>query len=341
MQSLASLTSLGLGGAATNLVHVDSAAALETVLRDLKRSLTPVYILGGGSNLVIADEGVHGTVVCVSIRGIEVHDLGEEVLVTAGAGEPWDEFVAKSVSNGWSGVECLSGIPGSVGATPIQNVGAYGVEIASVFESLTAYDRDEERFLEMRKADCAFGYRSSRFRQSDRFVISSVTFRLRKDSRSVPITYKELGSALALDAQGKAPLLNVRETVIRLRRAKGMVLDPSDPESKSAGSFFTNPIVESSVAEALRAQHPNMPTFPQDDGRTKLAAGWLIEQSGIKKGWTINGAGISSKHALALVNRGGTTRDLLHVASLVRQKVREKFGIELHPEPILWGCTID
>lgn len=341
MQSLAALTTLGLGGVATKLVHVDSAAALEAVLRDLKRSSTPVYILGGGSNLVIADEGVDGTVVCVSIRGIEVRDLGEEVLVTVGAGESWDDFVAKSVSKGWSGVECLSGIPGSVGATPIQNVGAYGVEIASVFESLTAYDRDEERFLELRKADCAFGYRSSRFRQGDRFVISSVTFRLRRDSRSVAITYKELGSALALDAQGKAPPQHVRETVIKLRRAKGMVLDPSDPESKSAGSFFTNPIVDNSVAETLRVLHPNMPTFPQDDGRIKLAAGWLIEQSGVKKGWTINGAGISSKHALALVNRGGTTRDLLHVAALVRQKVREKFGIELHPEPIFWGCAID
>jgi UDP-N-acetylmuramate dehydrogenase len=323
--SLADKTTLGLGGPARRFVRVESIVDLHDALATDER----VLILGGGSNLVVGDAGFDGLVVQIGIRGISV----DCDTVSCAAGEVWDDFVAQMVAARRVGVECLSGIPGLAGATPMQNVGAYGQEVSDTIVSVRALDRERGELVTMAPSECAFGYRSSVFRGSARWVIVDVTFRLPRAELSAPIAYAELARALGIAAGERAPLAAVRDTVIALRRGKGMVVDPADPESRSAGSFFTNPLVDPATAAGLG---PEAPRWPQPDGRVKLSAGWLIERAGFAKGYRRGAVGISNKHALALVHRGGgTTAELLALAREIQDRVRERLGVELTPEPVL------
>ncbi len=317
---LAALTTLRLGGPATSYVEVYEEAELVEHARDA------ALIMAGGSNLVVADAGVDGPVVRIATRGIE--RIGTKL--TVAAGEDWDALVARCVDEGLQGFECLSGIPGSVGATPIQNVGAYGQEVAETIESVRVFDRHTGEIVEMPPDDCRFEYRSSVFKYHDRRIVLSVTFRLRQSDVSGPLRYGELARTLGIEVGETAPLAHVREAVLGLRRAKGMVIDPDDPDSVSAGSFFTNPILETAPDGA--------PAWPEPDGRVKTSAAWLIENAGFHKGYGNGRVGISSKHTLALVNRGGaTTAELMALAHEIAAGVQTRFGIALHPEPVLVG----
>lgn len=335
---LAPLTTLGLGGPARYLARVEDEKHLPDLLESAARRGERVAILGGGSNLVVSDAGFEGLVLAMRTRGVSTIRRDERVLVTAAAGEPWDELVARTVLDQLAGLECLSGIPGLVGATPIQNVGAYGQEVADTIASVRALDRLTLEVVELSPADCAFAYRDSMLkRDPDRYVVLSVTFALTPGGAPT-VRYGELEKALAGKPRDVA---TVRESVLALRRAKSMVIDPDDPNHRSAGSFFTNPIVDAEVADALSAQQPAMPRWALADGRVKLAAGWLIEQSGIHKGLRSGGVGISTKHALALVHHGGaTTAELLALAEHVRESVRARFGVTLEREPVLWGNAV-
>jgi UDP-N-acetylmuramate dehydrogenase len=320
---LAPLTTLGLGGPAGRLLVAESEQELIEA--------SDALVLGGGSNVVIADEGWPGTVVRVATRGIDL----DRTRLRVQAGEPWDELVALTVREGLAGFECLSGIPGLTGGTPIQNVGAYGQEVAETVTAVRVFDRERGALRELAPAECDFSYRASVFKRNDRFVVLAVSFELSADSGlSRPVRYAELARALGVEIGSRAPVADVREAVLALRRGKGMVLDPSDPDTRSAGSFFTNPIVARDVFERL----DGIPAWPQPDGRVKVSAAWLIERSGFHKGYGSGAAGISSKHTLALVNRGGArTADLVALAREVAAGVRERFGIELHPEPVFVG----
>jgi len=292
--------------------------------------------------VVVADGGVDGLVLAIAMRGITIRDSKEHAVVSACAGEPWDELVSRSVELGLRGLECLSGIPGLVGATPIQNVGAYGQEIADTVVEVRAFDRVEKCFVTLTKRDCLFAYRDSRFKshQKGRFVISAVDFRL---DRGVPqgIRYPELRQAL--DRLGREPTLaDVRETVIALRRSKSMVVDRVDENSRSCGSFFVNPTVTEALAEQIERRFAPlpMPRYPQEPGWVKLSAAWLIERAGLAKGTRAGNVGISTRHALALVcHEGATATELLAFECFVRERVRERTGVVLTPEPIFWGST--
>ena len=333
---LADHTTLRLGGPADEWVTVDSEAELAAALdTDL-----PVLVLGGGSNLVVADEGFRGRVVEIATRGISA-DVEEGVscggvLVTVAAGESWDDFVALAVERQWAGVEALSGIPGSVGATPIQNVGAYGQEVSQTIASVRVWDRTLRGVRTFANADCGFGYRTSRFKADPgRHVVLSVTFQLRQGDLGEPVAYAELARTLGVDQGRRAPLVDVREAVLGLRRGKGMVLDPADHDTWSAGSFFTNPIV------APDAVPEGAPAWPQPDGTVKTSAAWLIEHAGFAKGHGNDRVALTGKHPLALTNRGGaSTADLLALAREVRDGVEQAFGIRLVNEPVLVGCAL-
>jgi UDP-N-acetylmuramate dehydrogenase len=331
---LAPLTTLRLGGPARALADARTEAELLDAMRTAE---PPVLVLAGGSNVVIADHGFEGTVVRVMTRGVE----RDGTRLTVAAGETWDALVERCVADGLQGFECLSGIPGSVGATPIQNVGAYGQEVAETVESVRVLDRETGRVEEMPAAACGFRYRSSTFKYRDRRIVLSVTFNLRATARSGPLRYAELARALGIETGGTAPLPAVREAVLGLRRRKGMVIDPADPDSVSAGSFFTNPILEPDAFAALAGRTgttPQPPAWPEPDGRVKTSAAWLIERAGFHRGYGNGRVGISTKHTLALVNRGGaTTADLLALATEIAAGVRERFGIGLVPEPVLVG----
>jgi UDP-N-acetylmuramate dehydrogenase len=334
--SLSELTTLRLGGPAQAYVEATDEAAIVAALR---AAAPPVLVLAGGSNLVVADAGFAGTVVHVRSRGVARADTR----LTAAAGEPWDAVVAGCVAEGLAGVECLSGIPGSSGATPIQNVGAYGQEVAETIAGVRVYDREQDAVRDLAPGECGFGYRTSRFKYHDRWVVLSVTFALRAGELSGPIRYAELAAALGVEVGEAAPLTAVREAVLALRRGKGMVIDPLDPDSVSAGSFFTNPVLgpEAFAALAARAAPERPPAWPEPDGRIKTSAAWLIGRAGFARGYGSGRAGISGKHTLALVNRGGATTDeLLAVARAVRDAVLERFGVELHPEPVLVGVSL-
>jgi UDP-N-acetylmuramate dehydrogenase len=333
--ALADLTTLRLGGPAGRLVEARDDAAVVAAVRAADAADEPLLIVAGGSNLVVADAGFPGTVLRIASRGIEGG--------TVAAGEQWDPFVARCVAAGLAGVECLSGIPGSVGATPIQNVGAYGQEVADVIVSVRAYDRRTREVLDIPAAECGFAYRSSAFkRDPGHWVVLSVTFTLPRQDRSMPIRYAELARALGVEQGATAPLAAVREAVLALRRRKGMVVDPADPDSVSAGSFFTNPVLSADAFAALEARVADgarPPRFPQPDGSVKTSAAWLIEHAGFARGHgdpaTI---AISSKHTLALTNRGaGTTEQLVTLAREIAGGVHERFGVELEPEPVFAG----
>jgi UDP-N-acetylmuramate dehydrogenase len=319
---LAPLTTLRLGGPADRLVEARSEHELAELAADA------ALILAGGSNVVIADEGVRGTVVRIRTSGI----AHEEDLLVVQAGEPWDGVVEYTVAHGLQGFECLSGIPGSTGATPIQNVGAYGQEVSETVQWVRVYDRETRRTLTMTASECGFDYRTSVFKYHDRRVVLAVAFKLRHSPLSGPLRYAELARTLGVPVGGSAPLHEVREAVLRLRRGKGMVIDPGDPDSVSAGSFFTNPILP---ADEVPAEAPK---WPEPDGRVKTSAAWLIERSGFGRGHGSGPAGISTKHTLALVNRGGaTTAELMALARQIAAAVKAQFGVDLHPEPVLVG----
>jgi UDP-N-acetylmuramate dehydrogenase len=344
---LASLTTLRLGGPADRLLTAHTSDALIDAVRECDAAGSPLLLLGSGSNLVVADEGFRGTVVRVAGAGIEVSPVGPDgVDLRVAAGQDWDSVVARAVAEGWAGVEALSGIPGSTGATPMQNVGAYGQDVSETITEVRTWDREQGRVRTLGPADCEFGYRSSRlklerYRGGPRFVVLEVGFRLTPSAVSGPVRYAELARTLGVEVGERAALADVREAVLGLRRGKGMVLDPADHDTWSAGSFFTNPVVpQSTVPDAA-------PRWPAGDGPggdplVKTSAAWLIEHAGFGKGYGLPGpVALSTKHTLALTNRGpATTKDLLALAREVRDGVRAAFGIDLDPEPTLVACTL-
>jgi len=318
--NLAECTTLGLGGPADRFV---TAAGEDELIEAVDG---PVLILGGGSNLVVSDKGFPGTVVRVATRGIDI----DGTTVTVAAGEPWDGVVGRTVGVGLSGLECLSGIPGLTGATPIQNVGAYGQEVADTITAVRVYDRDKQKITFFQNRQCCFAYRTSLFRKTERYVVLEVTFRLSADP--LPIRYAELAKTVGASV---APPGRTREAVLGLRRGKGMVLDPADPDTRSAGSFFTNPVVDVAPEGA--------PHYDAGDGKVKVPAAWLIEHAGFAKGYPGPDAPvrISAKHTLALVNTGAaTTEELLALAREIRAGVQSAYGIELRPEPTLVGVSL-
>jgi UDP-N-acetylmuramate dehydrogenase len=328
---LADYTTLRLGGPAGRLIEARTDDELIAATGE------DVLLLAGGSNLVVADAGFPGTVVRILTRGIE---RDGDVLHVA-AGEPWDAFVAHTVAEGLAGIECLSGIPGSVGATPIQNVGAYGQEVSDTIISVRALDRRSGAVVDLAPTDCGFGYRTSAFkRDPDGHVVLRVSFALEASAQARPVRYGELARAVNDDRS----LAAVREAVLTLRRAKGMVLDPQDPDTASAGSFFTNPILDAAAFDALRARAGDgVPGFPEPDGAVKTSAAWLIDHAGFAKGYgNPAGIAISTKHVLALTNRGaGTTAELVALAQEIARGVEQRFGVALHPEPVFAGHAWD
>jgi len=336
---LAPYTTLGLGGKARYFVECGTEDDVRAALTYAADERLPVYILGGGSNVVFLDSGFPGLVLRITIDGMELRD-GPSPELRAGAGVDWDTLVQSVVARGWTGVECLSGIPGTVGGTPIQNVGAYGQEIAETLVSVDCLDRATLERRTFTARDCAFGYRDSRFKRADRgrYVVLEVTLRLARD-RQPRIRYPELERAVtglggcdAVPASEAAAL--VRQAVLSLRRSKSMVLDPADPNTRSAGSFFTNPVVSAAGFADLAKRWKDIPSFPADGG-VKVPAAWLVEHAGYPKGYRSSGggAGISTRHALALVNLGGTSAELLTLAEEVRAGVEQQFGIRLAYEP--------
>jgi UDP-N-acetylmuramate dehydrogenase len=345
-EPLAPRTTFELGGPARYFTEVTGEAQLVEALRWAERERVEVAILGGGSNLVVSDAGFDGLVIKIALRGVELSVQGSTALLTAQAGEPWDEIVAASVERDLAGLECLSGIPGLVGATPIQNVGAYGQEVSDVISSVRVLDRVSLRVQTLEASECGFRYRDSAFKKNpERCVVLAVSFALRVGGEPTLI-YAELQRALA--ARHAAPSLHdVRESVLALRRGKSMVLDPADENRRSAGSFFTNPVVSAAEADRIAARAvedrviaraEDMPRYPADGGHIKLAAAWLIERAGIRKGDRRGQIGVSSRHSLALVHHGGgSSAELIEFARKLRERVRDQFGVELVPEPVLLG----
>jgi UDP-N-acetylmuramate dehydrogenase len=338
--SLAAYTTLRLGGPAGTLTVASEKDVAVAAVRAAARAGQPVLVLAGGSNVVIGDAGFPGLVLLLRTRGTQVVTReGERVLVRVAAGEPWDDFVALTVANGWSGVECMSGIPGSTGATPIQNVGAYGQEVAQTIRAVHAYDRSADQIRVLTPAECGFAYRSSVFKHSDRWVVLEVDFELAVSPLSTPIRYAELARQVGAEVGDRVPLEQARDTVLKLRAGKGMVLDPDDKDTWSVGSFFTNPVLTAAQWTTL-TERDAPPNWPAADGTVKVPAAWLIEHAGFPKGYRGAGVAISSKHTLALTNRGsGSASALLDLAREIRDGVRHRFGVELHPEPVLVNCA--
>ena len=342
---LAPLTTFGLGGAARFLVDIADASEVAPALAWASEKNLPTFILGGGSNLVVADEGFPGLVLRMRTAGRRWREQGGELRVEVEAGETWDDLVADAIHHDAAGIECLSGIPGSAGAAPVQNIGAYGQEVATVLRRVRVLDRGSRQVREIEPGACGFGYRDSMWkREPDRSVILSITLGLGKGGKPA-IRYAELASALA--GAERPSLAQARQTVLALRRKKSMVLDDADANRHSAGSFFTNPTVPAAIADdvasralatGLAGAIEDVPRFPLADGRVKLSAGWLIERSGLAKGFRMGPVGISSQHALALVHHGGgSTADLVRLAAHVHKTVLDRFGVSLVPEPVFLG----
>ena len=339
-EQLANHTTLRVGGPAREMITIDTEAELVETVRTLDARGEPLLILGGGSNLLIGDAGFDGTVIKIATRGIAEDTAAcSGAVVTVSAGEPWDPLVGFAIEREWSGLEAMSGIPGLVGAAPIQNVGAYGAEVSELISTVRTLDRSTGQIKTLFPIECGFGYRTSRFKSDPgRFLVLSVTFQLRLGSMSQPIRYLELARALGIEVGQRAPASEVRQAVLALRTTKGMVLVEDDHDTWSAGSFFTNPLISFAKARTLP---PEAPRFNQSDGMIKTSAAWLIERAGFGKGFGDGVAQLSSKHTLALTNRGGATAaDLLSLAREIRAGVQAKFGIELVPEPVLVGCEL-
>ncbi|RCW46920.1 UDP-N-acetylmuramate dehydrogenase [Halopolyspora algeriensis] len=350
--ALARYTTLRLGGPAAEFLVAEHADELTEVVRAADSSGMRLLVLGGGSNLVIADSGFDGRVVRIATRGHRFDSAGDGVVrLTVEAGEDWDEIVAETVRQGLGGLECLSGVPGLTGATPVQNVGAYGVEVSEMLTSVDLLDRRTGRVRTLPAEELGLVYRSSLLKHTETAVVLRVRFLLREGGLSAPIRYGELARTLGVEIGDRAPVEQVREAVLNLRRGKGMVLDPHDHDTWSAGSFFTNPVLEAGeladvldhIATRLGGEQ-HVPRYPAMDGRTKLSAAWLIEHAGFAKGHRGPGGrvGLSTKHTLALTNRGSaSTRDLLELAAEVRDGVRDRFGVSLAPEPVLVDCALE
>lgn len=338
---LAPHCTLRLGGPARYLIEAADEAAVAQAVEWAAARRLPVRVLGGGSNLVIADEGVEGLVLKIALRGVSSREASGAVEVTAAAGEPWDALVRHTVERGWAGLECLSGIPGLVGATPIQNVGAYGQEVSDTLTAVRALDRESGRVVTLGPAECGFGYRDSLFKSAapGRYVVLAVTYRLTPGG-APNVRYADIARDLESRGLARPSLAEVRETVLAIRRSKSMVLEPGDPNVRSCGSFFLNPIVDAPALAAIdaRATGLAMPRWPQPDGRVKLSAAWLIERAGFSRGQADGPVGLSTRHTLAIVcHDGARARDVVAFARRVRGGVEQRFGVRLHPEPIFWG----
>ncbi|TRZ85435.1 MAG: UDP-N-acetylmuramate dehydrogenase [Streptomycetaceae bacterium] len=338
MKKLSDYTSLRVGGPATNFIEVSTEAEIVAAIEGAGDS--PILIMGGGTNILVSDAGFNGTVIRISNTNIESEvDACSGATLTIGAGENWDAFVETTVSRGFAGLETLSGIPGTVGAAPIQNIGAYGHEVSEFITRVRTYDRREKAIRTFTNSECEFSYRSSKFKlEKDRYVVLDVAFQLRMGEMTTPIIYTELAAALGIAVGEKAGVVVTREKTLALRAQKGMLLKSEDHDSWSAGSFFTNPIISSEVASKLP---DDAPRWIQNDGRVKVSAAWLMEHAGVHKGDSVSGARISSKHVLALTNSGtATASDIAALAKEAREKVLSTFGIELIPEVNLVGINL-
>jgi UDP-N-acetylmuramate dehydrogenase len=332
--ALAPLTTIGIGGPARHFVRATTVDEVREALSWASRTGTPVFILGGGSNLLISDDGFPGLVIHIDLRGVTAESEGEYATLRVAAGEPWDPFVERAARNHWAGIECLSGIPGSTGATPIQNVGAYGQDVSETIIRVEALDRQTDRVRTFTNDECRFGYRSSLFKnhEPNRYVVLGVTFRLKRDGAAT-IRYPELQKYLDEHGISNDDLVGVRGAVIAIRKRKGMVIDRNDPDTRSDGSFFMNPIIPAAELGDFGG-----PSFPAGEGMVKLSAAWLIENAGFTKGFQHGNVGLSSKHSLAVINRGnGTAAEVRELVKMIQDRVREKFGVELHPEPNFIG----
>ena len=340
---LAPLTTLGVGGPSRYFAEADSESDVRVALQFAESHHVPHFVLGGGSNLLVSDRGFDGLVLKIALRGIEqVANEGDRVVFNVAAGEDWDDFVALAVEEDLAGIECLSGIPGSVGGTPVQNVGAYGQEVSETIHAVTALDRQSLGVKTFTNEECGFGYRASIFNISkrDRYVILRVSFLLQRGGRPA-VRYADLQRAFA-EATTPPTLTAVRAAVREIRRRKAMLIVPGDDDARSAGSFFKNPIVAQHEFDDLEAKlRPRglvMPSYPAGEGFRKLSAAWLVEHSGFAKGYSLGAAGISRRHALAIVNRGGATAaDIVALKDKIQSRVLSEFGIELQPEPVCLG----
>ena len=337
---LANHTSLRIGGPAKKFVRATTEAELVNAVKDADAAGEPVLIIGGGSNVLVADSGFDGTVIRVETKGNSYHvDACSGGMITVAAGEDWDGFVAWILGKGFAGLETMSGIPGTVGGAPIQNIGAYGHEVSEVIARVRAWDRQKNEYKTFSNSECEFSYRSSIFKKNPgRYVIIDVTFQLRNGEMSLPIKYKELANCLGVELEARVLTSDVRKAVLALRAAKGMLLDAKDHDTWSAGSFFVNPVLSAEDAAKLPAEAPR---WVQEDGSVKTSAAWLMENAGIKKGHAHNGAAVSKKHVLALINNGSATAaDIVELAQTAKAAVKDKFGIELIPEVQFVGLTL-
>lgn len=334
--SLAPYTTMKIGGRARFFVKALNENDVVEALRFAVDRGLEVFVLGGGSNVLISDNGFDGLVLRIAMQGIESYEKQDSVFLTVQAGEDWERFVEYCVSRGLAGIECLSGIPGSVGGTPVQNVGAYGQEVSQSIVSVKCLDRQTMKIVDLDNKACGFSYRKSIFNSDKfgRFIVFGVTYELKRNGEP-KIEYKDLREHFA----GEKPTLSeVRDAVLAIRRSKSMVIDPNDPDSRSAGSFFKNPIVPLEMYEAIRSTFPAAPSFAYDDRSVKVPAAWLIEKAGFSKGFALGNAGISSKHTLAIINRkDASSAEILALKNKIQAAVRDKFGIELRPEPVFVG----
>ena len=331
--SLAPLTTLEVGGPARFLVRAESEDDVMEAFDFARSKDLSVFVLGGGSNIVVSDKGFNGLVIQIGIGGVSI----DNDVVTAAAGENWDAFVERCVNENLAGVECLSGIPGTVGGTPVQNVGAYGQEVSETITSVRCYDQSQGSIIDLSNAECGFGYRTSLFNtlERDRYVVLSVTYALEKNG-GAKIVYKDLTEHFA----DRVPsLAEARDAVLSIRRSKSMVIDANDENRRSVGSFFKNPMVEKSkYDEIAQGAGFGVPYFPASSGLVKIPAAWLIERAGFQKGYQIGNVGISTNHTLAIVNRGGASAaEIVGLKDRIQQTVQEKFNITLIPEPIFIG----
>lgn len=347
--ALAPFTTLKIGGPARLFCQAANEADVAEAMAFANREGLAVFVLGGGSNILVSDHGFDGLVLNIGIKGVSESDAfgrlnapidergktAEAVTLTVGAGEDWDEFVARCVDAGLAGVECMSGIPGLVGGTPVQNVGAYGQEVSETIRSVRCFDRASGDVVDLHNSDCGFAYRTSIFNttERDRYIVLSVTFGLTPGGEP-KVVYRDLANFFG---DAKPSLREVRDTVIGIRKKKSMVIDASDPNSRSAGSFFKNPIVGAAILERLKAEMDDVPFFEFGD-EFKVPAAWLIEKAGFPKGFVHGNAGISSKHTLAIINRGeARASDIISLKDLIQNTVEAKFGIRLQPEPVFVG----
>lgn len=336
--ALAPLTTIGIGGPARFFFRATTVDEVREALAWAQERGLATFVLGGGSNLLISDAGFDGVVIHVDLRGVTVESEDEYAMVKVAAGEPWDAFVETAVENGWAGIECLSGIPGSTGATPIQNVGAYGQDVSETIARVEALDRTIDRVVWFTNWDCRFGYRASLFKNVEpgRYVVLSVTFRLKRGG-SATIRYPELQKYVDERGVPARDLQGVRDAVIAIRKRKGMVLDPDDPDTRSDGSFFMNPVIPSAAYAEFARKAPAAPHYPSGDD-VKLSAAWLIEHAGFGKGFTHGNVGLSAKHTLAIVNRGGgTAAEVVELVRMIQGRVRDVFGVDIQPEPYFVG----